>query len=86
MSTDAPTKPYASGKMPSPDKLRRMSREGRIVTREQKIRWQENREFYRGNQWVHQNLGQNQVRQLVRLGGGQPRVTGAADVAHPHHP
>lgn len=46
--------------------ISKMGRDGRVVSREQKIRWQENREFYRGNQWVHQNIGQAQVQQLAR--------------------
>mgnify|MGYP000405517264 CR=1 FL=1 len=37
MSTNAPANTYArSGQMPGPDKLRKMTREGRIVSREQK--------------------------------------------------
>ena len=48
--------------------LRKLSRDGRIVSRGEKFRWQENREFYRGNQWVNQNLGQAHVQRLARSG------------------
>lgn len=44
------------------DVLHKMIKDGRRVTREQRLRWQENREFYRGNQNVYTVAGESQLR------------------------
>lgn len=44
------------------DHLNQMVREGRRVTREERLRWQENREFYRGQQNVYIANGETQLR------------------------
>jgi hypothetical protein len=43
-------------------KIRSMVKGGRKVTREERLRWQENREFYRGNQTVFIANGEQQLR------------------------
>lgn len=55
---------------PISDVLKRMVREGRTVSRGQKMRWQESREFYRGNQWITANQGARQIQQLARNNTG----------------
>lgn len=46
-------------------KIRQMVKDGRRVTREERLRWQENREFYRGNQSVFIAPGQQQLRGMT---------------------
>lgn len=55
--------------------LRGYVRDGRAVTREQTMRWQESREFYRGNQWVSTN---NTERMLTQLSRNLPVPSGRA--------
>ena len=46
-------------------RLNRMIRDGRKVAREERMRWQENREFYRGNQGVFFAPGEQHLRGSV---------------------
>jgi len=43
-------------------KIRQMVKDGRRVSREERLRWQENREYYRGNQSVYIAPGESQLR------------------------
>lgn len=61
---------------PTGDVFKRMVREGRVVTRGEKLRWQESREFYRGNQWIQTNHGQAQIQQVMRTLPGSPIAGG----------
>jgi hypothetical protein len=82
VSTNAPAptkvqslyKAIPGNQTPIADVLKRMVREGRTITRGQKMRWQESREFYRGNQWITTNQGARTIQQLARNNTGPVQV------------
>ena len=71
-----------SDKTPIGQLLRRYVRDGRGVTREQTMRWQENREMYRGNQWLRSNPTERSLTQLSR---NLPVPGGSAGFNHYNH-
>ena len=46
--------------------LKYMSREGRQVVQQQRVRWRENRYYFRGEQWLESNVIAGQVRTAQR--------------------
>ena len=71
MSTNTLEAPLRSSLFRGPSKdmgaaLRKMSETGRAVVREQRWRWTEAREFYRGNQWLQVNPAAGSIRAMAR--------------------
>lgn len=64
-------KPATADKDGGWGKIKELIRKGRKVAREERLRWQENREFYRGNHGVYYSPGESQLR--GSLSGRLPR-------------
>lgn len=61
---------YAGAKgtqAPVGEVVRSLIRKGRQVVRQESSRWQENRAFYDGSQWLKASVGSGQINQINRL-------------------